>query len=476
MSIRATLLLLTLLIVLVPLGVAFTCWRGLARIDAEIAQISEEYAEATILADAEAELGLAANLLRAGGSAASGARVHLEAAESTLLGFLESQAGSASPESHQSDELRSARSALDDLRGLREASDGAVDDRVIRVSRVESALRSLRGAVDGSVRSSQATAREIERSTLRLVIAVSVGSSLLFGAIALWTDRGVMRKLRDLHRSVAVRSESERTARRSDAGAVITEIDAMSERMYRELQDRNREILRRERVAGIGLLAADVAHELRNPLNAMLGLTELSLRATGDGPLDAERSAELHESLSVVRREAIRCREIVDRLMAMVGARSRPLRFDCAALLAETVQVARAARPDKAVCFHLLRPGQPLWAVAPAQEVRQIMLTFLINAADAVGEDGRIEVDATASDTEVWLRVRDDGKGFNSSQRLDRAVPFETTRAGEGGTGLGLSIAQTLAAEIGAEVRCMSDGPGTGSLFTLVIPIREESP
>ncbi len=476
MSIRATLLLLTLLIVLVPLGVAFTCWRGLARIDAEIAQISEEYEEAAILASAEAELGLAANLLRAGGVAAADAGPHLEAAESTLLGFLQSQAGSVSSESHQSDEMRNARSALDDLRGLRDGSGTDQADRAQRVARIESALRSLRGAVDGSVRSSQTAAREIERSTLRLVIAVSLGSSLLFGAVAFWTDRGVMRKLRDLHRSIAARSESERTARRSDAGAVMTEIDAMSERMYRELQDRNREILRRERVAGIGLLAADVAHELRNPLNAMLGLTELSLRATGEGPLDAARSAELHESLAVVRREAVRCREIVDRLMAMVGARSRPMRFDCVALLAESVQVARAARPDKAACFHLLRSGQPLWAIAPAQEVRQIMLTFLINAADAIGEDGRIEVDATASDTEVWLRVRDDGKGFEPSRRPDRSVPFETTRAGEGGTGLGLSIAQTLAAEIGAEVRCMSDGPGKGSLFTLALPIRGETP
>lgn len=102
------------------------------------------------------------------------------------------------------------------------------------------------------------------------------------------------------------------------------------------------------------------------------------------------------------------------------------------------------------------------------------MLTFLINAADAIDPDGRIEVDATASDDELWLRVRDDGKGFDPARGLDRAVPFETTRAAEGGTGLGLSIAQALAAEIGGEIRCTSAGSGKGSLFMLVLPLREE--
>ncbi len=479
MSIRATLLLFTLLVVLLPLAVAVTSWQGLERMDAEIAQISEEYEEAKVLADAEAALGLAMASLRDGVEATPEAHRHLAAAESALLGFLESQAGSSSDESHQSAELHSARAALDDLRAMREprtevAGHADPADEVRRLSQIVSTVRTLRGVADRSVRGAQLSAQDIERSTLRVVLAGSIGSALVCTAVAIWANRAVMRRLRELHRAVSARADSARPARRADAGVVMNEIDELSERMYRSLQEKSRELLRRERVAGIGLLAADVAHELRNPLNAMLGLTELSLRTAGKPPIDAERSAELHESLTVVRREAIRCREIVDRLMAMVGARGRPVRFDCAVLLAEAVQVARAARPDKSACFHLLRPGQPLWATASTQEVRQILLTFLINAADAIEGDGRIEIDATASDSEVWLRVRDDGRGFDASRGLDRAVPFETTRAEEGGTGLGLSIAQTLAAEIGAEIRCESAGPGKGSLFTLVLPVQGE--
>jgi signal transduction histidine kinase len=476
MSIRATLLLFTLLVVLLPLGVAFTSWHGLEKMDSEITRISEEYEEAKVLADAEAELSLAAAGFRDAGKQPADVAKHLAAAESALLGFLESQASSASSESHQSDEVHAVRTALDELRAMREADAGPSEsaDRAARMTQIESVVRELRGIADRSVREAQSSARDIERATLRLVLVGSLGSALICAVVAIWANRGVMRRLRELHRAIAVRAESERPARRADAGVVMNEIDELSERMYRNLQEKNRELLRRERVAGIGLLAADVAHELRNPLNAMLGLTELSLRATGEGALDKSRSTELHESLSIVRREAIRCREIVDRLMAMVGARGRPVRFDCAALLAETVQVARAARPDKAACFHLLRAGQPLWATGSTQEVRQIVLTFLINAADAIELDGRIEVDATASDNELWLRVRDDGTGFDPTRGLDRAVPFETTRAADGGTGLGLSIAQALAAEIGGEIRCTSAGAGKGSLFMLVLPLREE--
>ena len=143
------------------------------------------------------------------------------------------------------------------------------------------------------------------------------------------------------------------------------------------------ELLRRERVAGIGLLAADVAHEINNPMNAILGLSELSLQATGRGPLSDAARNELHESLTVIRREAVRCKEIVERLMAMVRVRGESQWFDATRLLVETVEVAMASRPDKARCFHVLRSGQPVQVFAPSHEVRQIILTLLINAADA---------------------------------------------------------------------------------------------
>lgn len=442
--------------------------------DASVAGIAEEYAEVEALADIDSRLDAALELMQV--AADDAARGHLAAAEKGLLAYLGLQSESDSGEEHQRDEFREAVSALGLLREVL-APDGesSATSRLEKARRVSESIRSLRGVADGAVAGARSDAHRIARSTLQFVAIGAAAAVVLSVAVAIWANRSVMSRLRELHRAVAARADSERPARSGDLGDVISGIDELSERLHRDIQEKNRELLRRERVAGIGLLAADVAHELRNPLNAMLGLTELSLRTMEEGPLDDPKRAEIRESLAVVRREALRSREIVERLMAMVRARSRPTPVDAVALLAESVQVACAARPDKAACFRLLRPAQPLRIVAPAQELKQILLTLLINAADAVSEGGRIEVDATASDTEVWLRVRDDGKGFDPARRLERAVPFQTSRSDEGGLGLGLSIAQSLADDIGAEIRCHSDGPGKGSTFVVAVPLQEAS-
>ncbi|MFM7260744.1 MAG: histidine kinase dimerization/phospho-acceptor domain-containing protein, partial [bacterium] len=298
---------------------------------------------------------------------------------------MEEQATSTSSNEHQSGEFKAATVALEGLRrALESDAPGQSFDHTALAQKVLTDVQSVRAVADSAVLAAQGEARAIERSTLEAVLLTGLLTAAICATVAILANRAVLRSLRTLHKSIVARADGPRPVRRADVGVVVSEIDALSERMHRELQDKNRELLRRERVAGIGLLAADVAHELRNPLNAMLGLTELSLRTASQGPLDGERRAEVQESLGVVRREIVRCREIVDRLMAMVRTRSAPTRFDANALLAESVQVARAARPDKAGCFHLLRTGVPLWTTAPAQEIRQILLTLLINAADAV--------------------------------------------------------------------------------------------
>lgn len=479
MNVRATLLLLSILVILLPIGVGAVAWWGLDRMGREIAHLAEEYGEARTLSDAEARAMVATAAIRRSDTreAWEESRREFVAVESLLLSYLEDQAVSVASDTHQSGEFRLARAALADVRTLLESTGEqlSASARLDLALMVESRVRALRGLADLSVDEAGPHAQAITRSTLEAVVGTSLVAAAICAIVAVRTNRAVLRDLRALHRAIAARVDSSRPLPRAGVDLVVSQIDEFSERMYRQIQEKNREILRRDRVAGIGLIAADVAHELRNPLNAMLGLTELSLRAADAGPVDGAAREELRESLTVVRREALRCREIVDRLMNMVRARSRPARIDATALLAESVQIARAARPDKAACFHLLRPGQSVPVVVPGPELKQVILTLLINAADAVTADGRIEVDVTASETEAWFRVRDDGLGFDRAHRPDRAVPFETSRGEEGGLGLGLSIAQSIADDIGAEIRCESEGPGRGSLFVVAVPLREES-
>jgi signal transduction histidine kinase len=476
MSIRTNLLITTVLIVLLPLSVTIATWQGLLRMDTEIELVAEEFSETRLLQPVDGDLNVAIVALRQGAGQPDGdAREHLERAEATLLHYLAQQFDSEASAAHQADESQHAHDTLADLRDLIGSTWDAIspEERLDRALAIRRGIRSLYNDADAGVMNAQQAAILIEERTMRLVVAVSLVSAVVCILLSTWSNRNVIRRVHELHRNVLTRAESDSRPRPRDVDAAVSEIDELSERMHLSLQEKNRELLRRERIAGIGLLAADVAHEINNPMNAVLGLSELSLQTTGRGPIDEAARSELHESLTVIRREAVRCKEIVERLMAMVRSRGDSQWFDATRLLVETVDVARASRPDKARCFHVLRSGQPIQLFAPPQEVRQIVLTLLINAADAVADDGRIEVDATRADGEVWLRVRDDGRGFTPEMQLDFPVALRTNRAREGGTGLGLSIAHTLAVDIGAELRSFSDGPGKGSFFLLAIPTKE---
>ncbi|MEQ9097095.1 MAG: HAMP domain-containing sensor histidine kinase [Phycisphaerales bacterium] len=380
-----------------------------------------------------------------------------------------------SSQEHQAEEASRAASVLADIRDLIGDAWGTMpaDERTNRILQIRAGLRALYEEADTGVLSAPAQAQATRRQTLALVLGASLVSATVCMALSIWSTRGVIVRLRELRNAMVARAEGSPSPEPRDVGGVVSQLEELSTRMALKIEEKNRELLRRERMAGVGLLAADVAHEINNPLNAMLGLAELSLRATISGPIDDAGRQELHESLGVIRREAIRCRAIVQRLMSMVRSPRAPETLDVQRLLTETVDTARAARPDRAACYAFTCPDKPLSITARGDDVRQIMLTLLINAADAVGPDGRIDVDATRAGGEVWLRVRDNGRGMPAEAIENLGVPFATTRSDKGGTGLGLSIATTIAADIGATIRAESPGPDQGTLFILAIPTDE---
>lgn len=477
MSVQNRLLVTMILMLALPLAVTAITWHGLKVMDRSLRQVTEEFAEARSLQPVEHELSDAVVELQTGRDGFEArALKSLRRAESELLRYLADQSETVFNAVHQEDESNGAADELTAIRDLigPDWASTPTDERVGRVLGIRDGLRRLYRDADTGVMIAPGAAQEARQRTLAYVLTASLVSAVICITLSVWSTRGVILRLRELRRSMAVASEERGTRAPRDVSDVVTDIEHLNHQLTLKIEDKNRELLRRERMAGLGLLAADVAHEINNPMNAMLGLSELSLRATASGPIDEKEREELHESLTVIRREVLRCRGIVQRLMAMVRGGSEPRWLDAHQLLAETVEVASAARPDRAKCFALLGPDRPIQLHAPSEDVRQIMLTLLINAADAVSADGRIEVDATeAEGGEVRLRVRDNGRGFTPETQANFSVPFFTTRVLRGGTGLGLSIAHAIAADIGAEIRSESEGPGRGSLFMLAVPAPE---
>lgn len=473
---RQQLIAMVLLVVL-PLCVAAITALGLWNLERSQEHVAEEYQEVRLLHPIDRDLSNAILALESSDpNLHAMARHLLENAQAALIKYLATQFDDIAEEEHQALESGEASDLLNRLRDALDLDPASLPAHVADVTKIREGLALLQSAADTGVNSAQDDAHASRRSTLSWVIVASLVCAFLCIAFLTWSTRSVNRRLHDLRERLAAQATGPVPKPAREIGGVVTQIEELNSRMIEKIEESGRELLRRERLAGIGLLAADVAHEINNPMNAMLGLSELGLQTVEKGPIDEAARAELAESLRVVRREALRCKAIVARLMAMVRSDRKPTWFDAAHLIQETIQVAQAARPDRASCYINACDGLSVATFAPANDVRQILLTLLINAADAVQTTGRIEVDATRTEKEIWLRVRDNGRGFTEAMRQTFFTPFHSYSEDGRGMGLGLSIAQALAESMGATLRAFSDGPGSGSTFILALPLKEETP
>lgn len=466
-----------IILVVMPLCVASITGLGFWRLSAAMSNLGDEYDEIRGLEDIDEDVTSARLVMESGSPAMrETARGMLEKASAALVSYLAEQSEQESDPTHQAIEAAEATKLIALLHSIVEADPSTMQAQVSRVGEVRAGLDRLKRAADTNVRASQAMAQTARRSTLVWVITSSILCSGLCIALISWANHDVNKRLRSVYLRLARQSGTPAPPASRELVGIVSQIEGLGSGLADRIEESGRELLRRERLAAIGVLAADIAHEINNPMNAVLGLTELGLQTIQRAPVDEHARADIEESLRIVCREAGRCKVIVERFLAMARTDRRPGIFDATSLVRETIQVAQAARPDRASCFVQTAEQLSIPAFAKASDVRQILLTLLINAADAIEGDGRVEVDATRTDSEIWIRVRDDGCGFSDDVRQQLFTPFQSLSEHGKGLGLGLSIAHTLAASMGAALRAFSDGPGKGSTFIIAIPAREFQP
>ncbi|MGH2897846.1 MAG: hybrid sensor histidine kinase/response regulator, partial [Solirubrobacteraceae bacterium] len=220
-----------------------------------------------------------------------------------------------------------------------------------------------------------------------------------------------------------------------------------------------------EKLAALGQLVSGVAHELNNPLAAILHFAE--------DLLDDERTSEDLEALMMIRDQARRSRAIVRDLLSFVRFRN-PSR--------ERVTLTDALRAS----VRALQPvvdeiGAQLTADIPASDVvantdraglQQIVTNLVVNAAQASGRGGDVSVRAEIDDVELRIIVEDSGPGIPPAV-MDRIFePFFTTKPVGEGTGLGLSVTLGIVEQIGGRITAENrDGGERGARFTVHLPI-----
>jgi two-component system NtrC family sensor kinase len=218
-------------------------------------------------------------------------------------------------------------------------------------------------------------------------------------------------------------------------------------------------------MAAVGQLVSGVAHEVNNPLTAILGFADLLLE-------NPEIPETARKDLRVILQEAQRTKTIVQNLLSF--ARQMPPQRNAVQLnliLRRTIQLRSYDFNSHGIdIVEHLDEGLPD-VIGDAHQLQQVFLNILNNAYDAVHEirkSARIEIMTTKAANSVEVSFRDNGYGISNPDRI--FDPFFTTKEVGKGTGLGLSICYGIVKEHGGEILCHNNADGQGATFIVRFP------
>lgn len=250
-----------------------------------------------------------------------------------------------------------------------------------------------------------------------------------------------------------------------------------------ERRSMERQILRQDRLASIGMLASSLAHEIGNPLGVIRGRAEIMLESMRGGApsVDAARSARLLQSatqgLDIIVGQIDRIARLIDSLLKISRVPQEITLREVKIRGPVTEVVTLIAETCRRKGIELIDEVEDLIVFSDSHHLQQILLNLTINAVHAMEEEtkrsGRTNHRLTLSTSkrdngEVTIHIGDTGCGLSPEVKRRMFEPFYTTKAPGQGTGLGLAIVSRLTDEMQAAINAESDGPGLGTTFHLV--------
>lgn len=341
---------------------------------------------------------------------------------------------------------------------------------------LSSTIRLLHGSLEARIHERVRLTQERERRTgvaIILLPVVAIGVGLLATGLAARSLRPVRTLIEGVSRIRQGDYEAKIGVEGEDEIAVLArEFDAMAKALKEreaQLQQKQQELIRAERLAAIGKVSAQVAHEIRNPLSSIGLNVEMLQDQLGANhfatPAEAKEATEL---LGSVMREVDRLTEITEdylRLARLPTPAKRP--EDLKKLLEEVLGFAHEEleRSGVKVVVELPEGGLPI--SADEGQLRQVFLNLFRNAREAMATGGTLTVKAGSVGSLLDVRVSDTGSGIAPEAREKLFEPFFTTKPG--GTGLGLSLSRQIVEAHGGRID-VDSAPSRGTTFHLEFP------
>ncbi len=219
-----------------------------------------------------------------------------------------------------------------------------------------------------------------------------------------------------------------------------------------------------ERLATIGQMAAQVTHEIRNPLNS-LGLNLELLRDEIKKLPSSQNAAKI---LDTLEGEIERLRMITERYLEVGRNRMVKRKIDPVRVIRNLVDFMREELTSRKIAVEIKSSGVSM-LTADVNQLRQVLMNLIKNAAEAIGENGKITIECSEDNGQVVISIKDTGTGIDPALIPLLFTPFTTTK--EGGSGLGLAVCRRIVAAHGGSIEA-SNNQDKGCTFTLRFPLK----
>lgn len=255
-----------------------------------------------------------------------------------------------------------------------------------------------------------------------------------------------------------------------EIGLLASSFNEMSRKMASDidqLRNLNERLIRTEKLAAMGTLAAGVAHEVNNPLASISSLIQMLKRADGLGTDSTEKLQLISTQIERIKRVT---KDMMEFGRVRPGAKTN---IDINIIVEKALRLATFDESFKSMDLQLQLEADMPFVHADADQMQQVVLNLLLNARDAVSNHGMIRIRTSRFENSICIEVADSGMGIKLEDLKMIFDPFYSTKSTGLGTGLGLAVCYGIVTAHGGTIEAESE-PGTNTRFIVTLPVAED--